>query len=151
MSAFCDRNGSTHIDRASPAPAVIAMGVMVVTLTALLVLSPRPAAAEGTGTPDLRQHTSDHRVHKSIAIITWSAVAGTRPGIEAQSLPARTSKRKAAIIGAAIGAGAGAGIGAAYCQADCGGGPRRGALIFAPIGAAIGAGTGLLVAILSGQ
>ena len=58
---------------------------------------------------------------------------------------ARVSKRKAAVVGALVGAGGGALLGAVYCQADCGGGPARGALVFASIGAGLGAGAGVLI------
>ena len=89
-----------------------------------------------------------------ITTITTSLIVPVRPDI---SPPVRSaqrpqaSKRKAIIIGAVIGAGAGAGVGAVYCQADCGGGPARGVLVFAPIGASIGAAAGLVIALLSGR
>ena len=57
----------------------------------------------------------------------------------------RMSKRKAAVLGALVGAGGGAVVGALHCQADCGGGPTRGALVFAPFGAGIGAAAGVLM------
>lgn len=63
----------------------------------------------------------------------------------------RVSTGKAALVGALIGGAGGATVGALYCQADCGGGPKRGALVFAPIGAGIGAGAGVLIAWLANR
>ncbi len=59
--------------------------------------------------------------------------------------PARVSKRKAALIGAAIGAGVGMAVGVGRCP-ECSSAER--ALVFAPVGAAIGAAAGLVLAVL---
>jgi hypothetical protein len=99
-----------------------------------------PRRVEAEAQPSLSEQARD--IVESIARDSRVAPAVAQVALR------RTSKRRAAVIGAVIGGAAGAAVGAVYCQADCGGGPKRGALVFAPIGAAIGAAAGFLVALI---
>ncbi len=91
-----------------------------------------------------RQHLRNHWT-ASLAIERESSMSFP------QVAAVRMSKRRAALIGAIIGAGSAAVAGALYCRADCGGGPKRGALVFAPFGAGIGGASGLLIILIRGH